>query len=50
MGTKHSAGGCLDRDDLKSLPLADFEKKLGSSADGLTRVDVEETERRQPLG
>ena len=29
------------KDDLKSLPLAEVEKKLGSSADGLTQAEAQ---------
>ena len=43
--TKASAsmlGSKLDaKDDLKSLPLAEVEKKLGSSPDGLTQVEAQ---------
>jgi leucyl-tRNA synthetase len=35
------------KDDLKSLPLPEVEKKLGSSPDGLTQANVAEV--RNPL-
>src|SRR5512135_3350513 len=36
------SGGTTDvKDDLKTLPVADVEKKLGSSPDGLTQAEAE---------
>ena len=42
-GTEHEASGSkLDAiDDLKTLPVAEVEKRLGSSPDGLTQVEAE---------
>ena len=49
-GTRHQPAGIPDSkpgskpgasDDLKSLPLAEVEKKLGSGPDGLTQVEAE---------
>src|SRR5665213_847935 len=43
-GTEHEASGSKPdaNDDLKTLPVAEVEKRLGSSPDGLTQVEAEE--------
>ena len=42
-GSRIEAGGeaCNAKDDLKSLPLPEVEKRLGSSPDGLSQAEAE---------